>query len=97
MPRVGFEPPDPGFRASEDSVCLRPLGYRDRTERIRSIEKSDDFIETRTRYLSACSIVPQPATLPRAPIIIIICIYSVPCILFLFFIRHNRNCWPLSS
>jgi hypothetical protein len=21
---------DPGFRASEDSICLRPLGYRDR-------------------------------------------------------------------
>jgi hypothetical protein len=21
---------DPGFRASEDSACLRPLGYRDR-------------------------------------------------------------------
>jgi hypothetical protein len=30
MPFVGFEPTIPGFRASEDSSCLRPLGYRDR-------------------------------------------------------------------
>jgi hypothetical protein len=37
--------------------------------RIRSIEKSDD-IGNRTRDLSACSIVPQPTTLPRAPMLI---------------------------
>jgi hypothetical protein len=35
--------------------------------RIRSIEKSSDFIGTRTRDLPACSIVPQPTTLPRDP------------------------------
>jgi hypothetical protein len=26
----GIRTHDPGFRASEDSACLRPLGYRDR-------------------------------------------------------------------
>jgi hypothetical protein len=30
MPWVGFEPTIPGLRASEDSICLRQLGYRDR-------------------------------------------------------------------
>jgi hypothetical protein len=34
--------------------------------RIRSIEKSNDLIGIRTRDLPACSIVPQPVTLPRA-------------------------------
>jgi hypothetical protein len=34
---------------------------------IRSIEKSDDLIGNRTRVRLACSIVPQPTTLPRAP------------------------------
>jgi hypothetical protein len=33
--------------------------------RIRSIEKSSDLIGARTRNLPACSIVPQPTTLPR--------------------------------
>jgi hypothetical protein len=35
--------------------------------RIRPIEKSNDFIGIRTRYLPACNIVPQPTTLPYAP------------------------------
>jgi hypothetical protein len=35
--------------------------------RIRSIEKFNDLIGSRTRDLPACSIVPQPTTLPRAP------------------------------
>jgi hypothetical protein len=35
--------------------------------RIRSIEKSNDLIGNRTRDLPACSVVPQPSTLPRAP------------------------------
>jgi hypothetical protein len=26
----GIRTHDPGFRASEDSTCIRPLGYRDR-------------------------------------------------------------------
>jgi hypothetical protein len=33
--------------------------------RIRSIEKSNDLIGNRIRDLPACSIVPQPTTLPR--------------------------------
>jgi hypothetical protein len=36
--------------------------------RIRSIEKSNDPIGIRSRDLQACSIMPQPSTLPRAPI-----------------------------
>jgi hypothetical protein len=34
--------------------------------RIRSIEKSNDLIGDRTRYLLTCSIVPHPTTLSRA-------------------------------
>jgi hypothetical protein len=43
----------------------RPQGHS-AVGRIRWIEKSND-IGNRTRDLQACSIVPQPATLPRAP------------------------------
>jgi hypothetical protein len=39
----------------------------------------NDLIGTRTRYLPACSIVPQPTTLPRDPIIIIIIIMPRQC------------------
>jgi hypothetical protein len=35
--------------------------------RIRSMEKSSGLIGNRTHDLSACSIVPQPNTLPCAP------------------------------
>jgi hypothetical protein len=35
--------------------------------RIRSIEKPNDIIWNRTCDLLACSIVPQPTMLPRAP------------------------------
>jgi hypothetical protein len=38
-----------------------------RTMWIRSIEKFNDLIGNPTRDLPACSIVPQPTTLPRAP------------------------------
>jgi hypothetical protein len=44
----------------------RPQGHSV-AGRIRSIEKSSDLIETRTRDLPACFIVPQPSTIPRAP------------------------------
>jgi hypothetical protein len=37
--------------------------------RNRSIEKSIDLTGNLTRYLPACSIVPQPTTLPRTPVI----------------------------
>jgi hypothetical protein len=41
--------------------------------RIRSIEKkSNNLIGNRTRDLPACSIVPQPTTLPRAPGVLVI-------------------------
>jgi hypothetical protein len=44
----------------------RPQGYS-AAGRIRSIEKSHDLIGIRTRDLPACSVVPQPTTLPHAP------------------------------
>jgi hypothetical protein len=34
---------------------------------IRSIEKSNELIGNRTRDIPACSMVPQPTTLPHAP------------------------------
>jgi hypothetical protein len=43
----------------------RPKGFS-AAGRIRSTEKSNDIIGNQTRNLSACSIVPQPTTLPRA-------------------------------
>jgi hypothetical protein len=49
--------------------CLRlsrPQGHS-AAGRIKSIEKSNDLIGNRTGDLPACSIVPQPTTLPRAP------------------------------
>jgi hypothetical protein len=36
-------------------------------EKIRSTEKSNDFIGNRTRDLPTCSVVLQPTTPPRAP------------------------------
>jgi hypothetical protein len=46
---------------AESNQCHSAAG------RIRSIEKCSDLIENRTRGLPACSIVPQPTTLQRAP------------------------------
>jgi hypothetical protein len=43
---------------------------------MRSMEKSND-IGNRTRNLPACSVVPQPTTLPRAPTIIYCCIFYI--------------------
>jgi hypothetical protein len=34
--------------------------------RIKSVEKSNDLIENRTRDIPACNIVPQPTMLPPA-------------------------------
>jgi hypothetical protein len=44
----------------------RPQGHS-AAGMIRSIEKSNDLIGNRTRVFPACSIVPQPTTLLRAP------------------------------
>jgi hypothetical protein len=41
--------------------------YHSVAGRIRSIEKSDDLVGNQTRDLLACSVLPQPTTLPRAP------------------------------
>jgi hypothetical protein len=38
--------------------------------RIRSIKKSNDLIGNRTRDVPACSVVPEPTTLPRATLLV---------------------------
>jgi hypothetical protein len=38
-----------------------------RMEGLGQLKKSSDLIENRTRNVAACSIVPQPTTLSRAP------------------------------
>jgi hypothetical protein len=38
-----------------------------RLEELGKLKKLNDFIGTRIRDLPACSIMPQPTTLPRAP------------------------------
>jgi hypothetical protein len=43
------------------------IGSQSAGGRIRSIEKSGDLIKIQTRDLPACSVVPHPTTLPRAP------------------------------
>jgi hypothetical protein len=35
----GIRTQDPGFQASEDSTCLRPLGYHDRLRRLYKVNK----------------------------------------------------------
>jgi hypothetical protein len=49
--------------------CYKLSRPRDHSaaRRIRLIEKSNDLIGNQTRDLPACSIVPQPTALPRAP------------------------------
>jgi hypothetical protein len=39
----GIRTQDPGFRASEDSTCLRPLGYRDRQIIWHSLKKKSPW------------------------------------------------------
>jgi hypothetical protein len=56
--------------------------------RIRSIESCNDLNGTRIRDLPACSIVPQPTTLPRVPFITG---RSVFCENLL------QNCWSVNS
>jgi hypothetical protein len=46
-----------------------------RLEGLGKLKKSNDLIGTRSHDLPACSIVPQPTTLQRAPIYIYIYIY----------------------
>jgi hypothetical protein len=60
------------FYSQEDLVLISVRGWVDpqghsAAGRIRSIEKSNGLMSKRTRDLPACSIVPQPTTLPTAP------------------------------
>jgi hypothetical protein len=55
-------------------LCLRlsrPQGHS-ASGRIRSTEKSNYLIGNQTRDLPACSIVPQPTTLPRVKVYIVV-------------------------
>jgi hypothetical protein len=45
--------------------------------RIRSIEKSNMLIGNPTRDLPACNIMPQPITLPRAPLKILLHVHQL--------------------
>jgi hypothetical protein len=45
----------------------RPQGHS-AAGRMKPIEKSNNLIGNRNRDLPACSVVPQPTTLPRAPL-----------------------------
>jgi hypothetical protein len=58
-----------------------------RLEGLGKLKKSSDFIGTWTRDLPACSIVPQPTTLPRVPGV------SVPCV----FTSLLNGSWPTMS
>jgi len=73
------------------------------------MKKSNDTIGNRTRYLPACSAVPQPTALPRAPIYIYIYIYiyiryislssllfSLCFYIFLFYIISFTLCYCVS-
>jgi hypothetical protein len=63
-PRAGR--PLPPRKIPSTLICWRLSRLQGHSAggRIRSIEKSNDFIGIRTRDLPACSIVPQPTTLP---------------------------------
>jgi hypothetical protein len=66
-PRAGR--PLPPRKIPGTHFCQRlskPQGHS-AAGRIRSIEKSNDLMGYETRDLAACSVVPQPTTLPRAP------------------------------
>jgi hypothetical protein len=64
--------------------------------RIRSIEKSNDLTRTQTHDLPSCSIVPQPTTLPHAPMmkVLKICLIIIlnKCVIVLYF---SINVWYL--
>jgi hypothetical protein len=42
-----------------------------RLEELRKLKKNKDLIGALTHHLSACSIVPQTTTIPRAPVIVL--------------------------
>jgi hypothetical protein len=56
--------------SQEDSWCSFLLRGHSVAGRIRSIEESSDLIGNRTHELPACSIVPEPTTLPHAPTVL---------------------------
>jgi hypothetical protein len=43
-----------------------------RLEGLGKLKKSDDLIGNLTHHLPACSIVPEPTTLPRVPEVVIV-------------------------
>jgi hypothetical protein len=53
------------------------------------LKKFNDLVGNRTRDLPACSMVPQPTTLPRAPFLFILSIYYSPVILSFDVIRFE--------
>jgi hypothetical protein len=45
-----------------------------RLEGLGQLNKFNDLIGNRTRDLPACNIIPQPTTLPRAPLCVCVCV-----------------------
>jgi hypothetical protein len=70
LPALRAGSPLPPRKIPGTHFCLRlsiPQGHS-AVGRIRQTEKSEDFIGNLTRGHLACIIVPQPPTLPRAPL-----------------------------
>jgi hypothetical protein len=70
MSALRADRPLPSRKIPGIHVCYRHSRPQDHSAagRIRPTEKSNDLIGNRTRDLPACSIVPQPTTLPLAPV-----------------------------
>jgi hypothetical protein len=78
-------PPSTPRKIPGTHFCLRlsrPQGHS-AAGRIRSIKKSNYHIGNRIRDLPACSLVPQPTTLPRVPIILIYYYY--------YYYQHHQH------
>jgi len=64
------QPPLPPGNIPGTHFCyrvIRPQGHS-AAGRIMSMKNPNDIIGNRTRDLPTCSAVPQPTTLPRAPV-----------------------------
>jgi hypothetical protein len=70
----GIRTNDPGFRASEDSTCLIPLGYRDRHKGPLLLINFAAFI--RIRYVSLVQMISYCILFPPSSL----CPYSRPCV-----------------
>jgi hypothetical protein len=66
-----------------------------RLEGLGQLKKSNDLIRNRTRGLPACSIVPQPTTLPRAPYSNVV--YEKFVLWYSEYLAGDTNCWKAND